>query len=668
MISDENKPAIGRKKHSRLIRTGAWAALFAVVLLVPVTIMSCLPSGAARGGNDDAYRSSGNQGTSRGIVRVDSSGGNSRVALVIGNASYNVRPLRNPVNDAEAMSAALKHVGFTVIKRTNVNKAEMRAALREFASRLKQGGAGLFYYAGHGIQVDGENYLVPIGANVQHKFEMEDRCLKANYVMAAMEEAGNELNIVILDACRDNPFRTFRGGSQGLASMNAPTGTLAAFATSPGKVADDGIGRNSLYTTILLRHISTPGLDVRDMFNRVGNEVVAASHGTQVPWVSSTPLPPYFLVPSSSSPEPSPSVPAAPSSVARIDFGDLKQEAEAREKWSKWQESMEEAFSEADILDKDSRLAPGSKAKAWERVLNAYLDDNPYSSVDDSLRSQANSRIMHWEAMELEAERQRLEEERRRLADEKQRLAPGASIRPTGKSFTNSIGQKFVLIPAGSFIMGSPANEPDRKDDETQHRVTISKPYYMMTTEVTQGQWRAVMGSNPSKIKNCGDDCPVEQVSWDDAREFIRRLNAKEGTNRYRLPTEAEWEYAARAGSKTAYCFGDKISSLDSYAWYSDNFGYKTHPTQPVGQLKPNSWGLYDMHGNVWEWCQDIYSERAYDILPARDPIYKGQGSDRVLRGGSWFSFARSCRSADRGGNEPGCRSDLLGFRLAGNY
>ena len=172
------------------------------------------------------------------------------------------------------------------------------------------------------------------------------------------------------------------------------------------------------------------------------------------------------------------------------------------------------------------------------------------------------------------------------------------------KSFTNSIGMTFALIPAGTFQMGSPAGEAGRNDDERQHKVTISRPFYLQTTEVTQGQWQKVMGSNPAHFNTCGKDCPVEQVSWDDAQEFIRKLNQMEKTDTYRLPTEAEWEWACRAKSTGRFSFGDDEAGLKDYAWFDKNSAAKTHP---VGQLKPNAWGLYDMHGNVWEWCRDWY-------------------------------------------------------------
>lgn len=227
-----------------------------------------------------------------------------------------------------------------------------------------------------------------------------------------------------------------------------------------------------------------------------------------------------------------------------------------------------------------------------------------------------------------------------------------------GKEFVNTIGMKFVYIQPGTFMMGSPSNEPERDSDERQHEVTLTNGFYMGATEVTQGQWKAIMGSNPSYFK--GDNLPVEQVSWNDCQDFIRKLNSKEGGNKYRLPTEAEWEYACRTGSKTRFCFGDSDSRLGDYAWYSNNSSSSTHS---VAQNKPNAWGLYDMHGNVWEWCQDWYGD--YPFGHVTDPEGPSSGSDRVSRGGSWNSFAWFCRSAFRRSLTPGNRSSLLGFRFA---
>jgi formylglycine-generating enzyme required for sulfatase activity len=238
---------------------------------------------------------------------------------------------------------------------------------------------------------------------------------------------------------------------------------------------------------------------------------------------------------------------------------------------------------------------------------------------------------------------------------------PTAVPAQTGKTCTNTIDTEFILIPAGAFTMCADKNSEEADDDETPpHRVTLSQPFYLGKYPVTQAEWEAVMGSNPSQFKGRGN--PVENVSWNDVQTFIQGLNAKEGTDKYRLPTEAEWEYAARAGTKSAYSFGDDAGQSGQYAWYQDNSCNQTHP---VGQKPPNPWGLYDMHGNVCEWVKDWYDKSYYRRSPATDPAGPSSGDFRVLRGGSWHDSARRLRSANRNRGKPDYRFEFLGFRLA---
>jgi formylglycine-generating enzyme required for sulfatase activity len=225
--------------------------------------------------------------------------------------------------------------------------------------------------------------------------------------------------------------------------------------------------------------------------------------------------------------------------------------------------------------------------------------------------------------------------------------APG----PEGERWTSSLGMDFVQIPSGTFTMGSDSSEAG-SHEKPPHSVTISRPFYMATTEVTQAQWKAVIGSNPSKFQ--GDDLPVEQVSWYDAKEFIRNLNEKEEGIHYRLPTEAEWEYACRAGTT-----GDRYGDLNSIAWYDPNSGSTTHP---VGQKRANAWGLHDMLGNVYEWCEDWKDE--YPSGNVTDPRGPSSGSGRVVRGGSWLIHANRARSYFRDFFMPDCRRDDVGFRV----
>ena len=213
-----------------------------------------------------------------------------RLALVIGNGDYLMGPLPNPVNDARSMARALRNVGFDVMLRENVsNQTEMKRTIREFGQKLKEYNVGMFYYAGHGIQKDGYNFLVPVNAQINSEEEVEYECVDAGFVVALMDAADSRVNIIVLDACRNNPFaRTFRSTRQGLVSMNAPAGTIIAYATSPGKTALDGSGVNGLYTQELLYQIQRPGLKIEDVFKNVRIEVMRKSDSKQVPWESSS--------------------------------------------------------------------------------------------------------------------------------------------------------------------------------------------------------------------------------------------------------------------------------------------------------------------------------------------------------------------------------------------
>ena len=219
----------------------------------------------------------------------------------------------------------------------------------------------------------------------------------------------------------------------------------------------------------------------------------------------------------------------------------------------------------------------------------------------------------------------------------------------------------LVTIPAGSFVMGSPESDPDHYEDEQPQRTVNISAFAIGKTEVTQAQWRAVLGTDLSYFT--GDNRPVEQVMWYDCQAFCTALSQLSGLA-IRLPTEAEWEYACRAGSTTRYAFGDESADLGAYAWYMDNSSDQTHDV--AGKL-PNAWGLYDVHGNIWEWCSDWYSETYYGERPDPDTDPRGpaSGDYRVVRGGSWSGSAKSCRSAPRLGRWSGVRYHRVGFRIA---
>jgi formylglycine-generating enzyme required for sulfatase activity len=238
------------------------------------------------------------------------------------------------------------------------------------------------------------------------------------------------------------------------------------------------------------------------------------------------------------------------------------------------------------------------------------------------------------------------------------------------KEITNSIGTKLVLVPKGTFVMELLESDNDGYKGESQHKVTISNDYYLGVYEVTQSEYQQVMTTNPSyfqgeKIKGDSSRRPVERVAWRDAVEFCKRLSElpeeKKAGRIYRLPTEAEWEYACSCGSNAAYSFGDSPNSLGDFAWFYENSNEQTHP---VGQKKPNAWGLYDMPGNVWEWCSDRHGE--YPKGAVTDPVGPSQGLYRVLRGGSYRGDASDCLSANRSWHFPAFPSNnTFGFRVA---
>ena len=256
-------------------------------------------------------------------------------------------------------------------------------------------------------------------------------------------------------------------------------------------------------------------------------------------------------------------------------------------------------------------------------------------------------------------------------------LLASAALAQPQPAPANALGMQFVRVPTGSFWMGSADDDRAAHDvEKPRHRVTLSRAFDIATHEVTQAQWQAVMGEGAYTLKPRSNpfyelpgmaaritrpDHPAA-VSWEDAQRFIARLNAREPGARYRLPTEAEWEYAARAGTDTAYSFGDSDAGLSAHAWHGEDFA--SGGTHPVGQKKPNPWGLYDVHGNVWEWVQDWYAPRHASNQPATDPQGPASGSQRVVKGGSWHSTATSWRTAYRKGYAPDYRGISIGFRL----
>lgn len=489
-----------------------------------------------------------------------------RVALVIGNKDYADAPLTNPLNDARDMQATLQRLGFTVIYRENASFEAMDDAMHEFARRLNKDSVALFYFSGHGVQADGVNYLIPVGARIASKSEVKSRAYDANIALGTMEEAGARVNVVVLDACRNAAFRGYRSPQGGLAQMGGGSGSIIAFATAPGDTAEDGTGRNGTFTKHLLAHLDEPGLTAIEALQKVQTEVADETRDDQKPWINFGPQRGEFCFAGCEESGVKPPVVTPPPKVDPV--------AAEQEFWDNVKASTDPADFEA------------------------YLDQYP-SGRHAPLARNAIKRL------------------RQRVADaEEKPVRPQPS--PTPVSSPTCIDcPEMVRLPSLGISMGK--------------------------YEVTQGQWRRIMGDNPSKFSSCGDDCPVEQVSWDDVQAFIEKLNAKTG-QRFRLPTEDEWYAACQAGGRYEYCGSDNIEAL---AWYGGNSGDKTHP---VGRKQANAWGLYDMSGNVWEWTEDCW---------------EGDCGRRAVRGGAWNGLSADIRSAFRIRLLPSLRYSYTGFRLA---
>ncbi len=580
-----------------------------------------------------------------------------RTALVIGNSAYPNAPLKNPVNDAQDMAAVLKASGFTVAIALDADQRKMEEVIAEFGRKLREGGAGLFYYAGHGIQMDGTNYLIPVDAAIETPSDIRYKAVDAGWVLGKMGDAANGLNIIILDACRNNPFaRSSRAVDQGLAKMDAPTGSIIAYATAPGSVAADGDGRNGIFTRNLMHYIQQPRMKVEDVFKNTRMAVMKETDNRQTPWESSSLMGNFYF--NTSDGEAMAALPPADSVIfppEAKDIGELddviKKREKAQQKWAEWQKDMGAQYEKAAGYDANALLTPEEKIVFWKHFSAAFGSDNPYSEEDDSMRQKAMEREAFWQET-IQTPR----------SDDVS--VPNVPIAAT---MANSIGMEFVLIKPGAFQMGSHPGETNRGKDETRHQVTLSRGFYLQTTEVTQGQWESVMDDNPSIFSDCGEDCPVENISWQETQEFIDKLNRREGKT-YRLPTEAEWEFAARSGTRTPFHTGNCLSA--DQANYDGNFpmdGCSTGPQRlaiiAVKSFLPNAWGLYDMHGNVWEWCQDWYGK--YPSHSVKDPVGPSSGEKKVLRGGAWNGYASNCRSANRIGYKPEERYGNFGFRLA---
>jgi len=539
-----------------------------------------------------------------------------RYALVIGNGDYgsNFSKLTNPPNDAKLVSKALTDAGFKVTTVINANQKAMKKAVVEFGKALTAAGpesVGLFYYAGHGVQVEGVNYLIPTGAAIQSQADVDIEAVNTDSVLQQMEFAGNRMNIIILDACRNNPLPAGnRSAENGLARIDAPTGSFIAYSTAPGATAADGKGSNSPYSLALADAIEKQKVPLEQLFRDVRVNVMNATGQKQVPWDSSSLTGEFYFK------KPDGSAPAQQSAA----------------------------------------LAPA-----------------PAPAPQPAAQSEGTSK------------------------------APEPSVAP-GKVFRDCPDcPELVSIPPGSFTMGmSPGDEADRPEEKPAHKVTI-KPFALMTKEVTRDQFAAFAKATG---RDGGGGCfkadggegkwddnadymkpgieqqgnhPVVCVSDHDAEEYAAWLSQKTG-KRYRLPSEAEWEYAARAGKKTSWPWGNGEEDTGCKVVNAmDSSGHKKYPineamkcddnfamTAPVGSFPPNNFGLYDMLGNVWEVVSDCW-HATYKGAPADGSSWEEDSgcAKHPMRGGAWLENLWDTRYSARWEDETDDHNTSIGFRLA---
>ena len=605
------------------------------------------------------------------------SAANERVALVIGNAAYqHVPALANPRNDAEDMAGLLRRLDFAVTEGLDLTDVAMEDRIRAFARQAKAAKVALLFYAGHGMQVGGVNYLLPVDAQLKDEADLPFEAVALDLVLRSM---GTGTNLVFLDACRDNPFaRSWAGAGRSAAvgrgltrvAEASASGMFIAFATDPNSIAADGEGRNSPFTAALKRHIETPGLEVNSLLTEVRKTVLESTGNVQRPWSNSSLSAAFYFVPPSSSiiePAPRPVV-GAPDPAA--------------EAWKQIQ-----ATADARQLERYIATYPNSPYRTAAEFRLNELRQQPFTVTSEP--PSAKVRLVdraepYHPGMMLPAGEHRVRVSADGYETREVTVRHGGSpttrhvaLRKVGP--TKAFDQfrdcpqcpEMVVVPAGSYQMGSPSHEPGRAGDEGPvHRVTIAAPFAVGKYEVTFAEWDACEEAGGCGAYSPQDhgwgrgQRPVINVSWDDAQRYVRWLSTKT-KKPYRLLSESEWEYAARAGTQTAYSWGDRIGSgranCDGCGSQWDN-----RQTAPAGSFRANAWGLHDIHGNVWEWVEDCWNG-SYAGAPRDGSVWRsGNCSVRVLRGGSWISEPSFLRAAFRFRNASGDRIYFYcGFRVA---
>ena len=632
-----------------------------------------------------------------------------RVALVVGNANYHhAPPLANPRNDAEDIAALLRGLGFQVTAGVDLDDAAMRDRVRSFSRRARTADVALLFYAGHGMQVGGVNYLVPVDAQLADEADLPLETVSLDLVL---ERMGDGTNLVFLDACRDNPFaRGWAGAgrttaaSRGLTRVGGASGSglFIAFATDPDRIAADGEGRNSPFTAALKRHIETPGLEINHLLTEVRKAVLASTGDVQRPWSNSSLSDAFYFVP------PSPAS-AKPDVSSRTGAPDP-----STEMWLQIRET-----NNAQLLERYLATYPNSRYRPSAEARLDELRGQPFTVVVEP--SGARVRILNIEppyrpqmllpqgSYQVEASAEGYETTTKSVAHGASPTVQRIVLRKAGPKVADRFRDcpgcpEMAVLPAGSYRMGSPSYEQGRLEVEGPvHEVTIAASFALGVYEVTVaefgrfvdetgysagsscviyegGNWKGRAGRgwrNPGFGQSARH--PVVCVNWNDAQAYAAWLSRETG-EQYRLPSESEWEYAARGSTATARYWGEGESGQCRHANGGDastKARYSDWPgpvascrdghvhTAPVGSLTANGWGLHDMLGNVWEWTGDCWNG-SYGGAPSDGSVWEyGECDERVLRGGSWDNVPSILRAAFRLRDSTGGRNGLVGFRVA---
>ncbi len=672
-----------------------------------------------------------------------------RVALVIGNSAYeHTAALGNPRNDAADMAAALGDLGFEVTRVRDANQRQLRRSLAQFRRAAADADVALVFFAGHGIEVERTNFLVPVDAELKSVGDVAFEAVSLDLVLRAVEGA-SQLRLVILDACRDNPFaRDWQGQEatrsttgRGLARVEPSGDTLVAYAAKGGTTAADGSGRNSPYTAALLAHIAEPGVEVGLLFRKVRDRVLETTGGRQEPFVyGSRSSRNFYFAPlqpeqtpeqaaagggeaTASAPEPAPfddrqvdlalweairdggSIAAYEAylrqfpegvfaTVARLEIEKLRQAASgetqpAPDVSASQAEAAEEAdggagtFEVAVLPQADPETDPTPEraevalalSREDRRLVQRALNDlkHPAGVVDGVFGRRTRGAIEGWQlAAGLAGTGYLTDEQAEDLIAHGREVKPAVQVAAQpGTQFRDcETCPEMVVVPAGSFRMGD-LNDAGFSDEKPVHEVRIPRSFAVGLYEVTFAQWDACVAEGGCSHRP-GDrgwgrgSQPVIGVSWSDAQGYLRWLTEKTGA-RYRLLSEAEWEYVARAGSSSKYSWGNALGRNQANC---DGCGsrWDNRSPAPVGSFRPNRFGLFDVHGNVMEWVQDCW-HGSYLGAPGRGAAWGAAGggdcAQRVLRGGSWLNFPRDPRSALRFKASAGARTSNFGFRVA---